>query len=140
MSSGRRVWAASALAALAIALSLAAGCSTPDARIDLEARRFVEGRFLVPIKDNQGNAFDESRFEWLETQLARQFGGYTLEGIFPGGWHDGRRLLKEESRRYVVALERQRIRELLTFLRQVKKEFRQESLYVSFTEGRVFFL
>ena len=125
---------------LLIVAVLVSGCSAFWTTAPIGADRFVEARFLVPLEDNHGVAFEASRFEWLEEELAQRFGGYTLEGEFDGGWRDDKRLIKERSRRYLVAIQRSRVSELLQFLRLVKKEFHQKSLYVSFTHGEVVFL
>lgn len=125
---------------LAVFASAGAGCSLFGPRALRQADAFVEVRFLVPLEDNRGVAFDDSRFEWLEDRLAERFGGYTVEGVFPGAWHDGRRVVRETSRRYLVAVPEERVDELIGFLHDVKREFHQESLYVSVIRGAVMFL
>ena len=102
--------------------------------------RIVEARFLLPIKDNKGVAFAESRFTWLEEEMTRRFGGFTYEGLFPGAYYDKHSIMRDTSRRYRIAVPKWRLEELERFLRKVKTDFGQQSLYFSVTEGQVLFL
>jgi hypothetical protein len=95
----------------------------------------VEVRVSIPEADDAGHPFDASHFEWLENQFARRYGGWTNEGLFPGGVFDGRQYTQKRSRRYMIVVERSDLSDLIRFLREVKQEFYQGTLHVSFTES-----
>ncbi|MCX7049230.1 MAG: hypothetical protein NTX50_27560 [Candidatus Sumerlaeota bacterium] len=125
--------------ALLLVLLAAAGCSVKDMG-GKAPDSYVEARFLLPIKDNQGAPFEESRFQWLEQDMARKFGGYTYEGLYKGAYYDGKVTQFETSRRYVIAVRKSRMNELKNYLMKIKKEFGQKSLYLSISQGEVMFL
>jgi len=126
---------------LAAMLAAAYGCMPPPRRQPSGAPvPTIEARFLLPEQDNLGRPFDPELFKWVEDDLARRFGGWTYEGLFPGGWNDGRRIVREQSRRYLIAIDRAKVDELKTFLKQVKERFHQKSLYLSFTQCEVVYL
>lgn len=127
--------------ALVAVVVLSDGCSLVGRRpaADDDAT-YIEARFLIPIVSNSGSAFEKSRFQWVEDELTRRFGGYTLEGVFEGAYLDNGRIVREKSRRYLVAVPRDRLDELKEFLREVKSRFGQKSLYVSIAESQALFL
>lgn len=64
-----------------------------------------EVQLLIPLSDNEGDAFDESDFEEFREELLDLFGGYTeYPGTTLGGWvHDGD-TYTDESRIFGVAI------------------------------------
>ena len=122
-----------------VLLIAAAGCARPQLA-PKEPDNYVEIRFLIPIVDNQGTPFEENRFQWMEEEMAKKFGGYTYEGQFKGAYYDGKRIMNETSRRYVIAVRRSRLVEIKNFLLKVKKDFSQKSLYLSISKDEVVFL
>mgnify|MGYP000530729165 CR=1 FL=1 len=120
-----------------LALILASGCWRAPLSLSSDASAMVETRFLLPVASNTGIPFEESRFEWLEEQLTRRFGGFTYEGEFRGGYYHKGKILRETSRRYVVAVRRAQLPELMRFLHEVKRDFKQEALYVVVSTAEV---
>lgn len=99
----------------------------------------IETYFLVPIREDKevgdGQLHKPEKWKNLQDALYRRFGGHTHErrihyvlGL-EGDYADGARRVVDESRKYVVALERQKLSDMRCFLEGVADDFRQKEIY-----------
>lgn len=65
-----------------------------------------EVQILIPVTDNDGEAFGPSQFKSFETAIIDSFGGFSLlAGEVVGGWRNEAGVVySDRSRCYVVAL------------------------------------
>jgi len=64
-----------------------------------------EVQLIIPVEDNDGNAFTEADFEGFRQKLLDLFGGYTeYPGTTLGGWVDDGDVYTDESRIFGVAI------------------------------------
>lgn len=90
-------------------------------------------QILLPVKDNEGAAFDAAAFVQTRTELVERFKGITTYTRAPasGVWKpDEQTIARDDLLVYEVmveALEREWWR---TFRRQLEKRFRQESILI----------
>jgi len=90
---------------------------------------------LVPLLDNQGNAFPESAFGVFERVLLDLAGGFTRRSDVEGAWRapDGT-IMRDVSRSYVVTLDArdadQRIEHIDRFIREY---FQQHAAFLELT-------
>lgn len=92
--------------------------------------------FLVPLTDNEGAAFTQDDWDWLQDSLVAQFGGWSIESTVQGAWkaEDGK-VYRDQSFRYSVATDA--IDTLRDLLHEVKRRFRQLAIYLELSEARV---
>ena len=103
----------------------------------------LECSFLIPVRRDphlsDGRLHDRVVWRWLRRELFVRFGGATLApGRYSGFYTDpdtGEQV-SDESRRYFVALPKERVRELRIFLKAVCVEFYQKCIYLN-VAGRV---
>jgi len=102
----------------------------------------LEISFLVPIHEDPdvGGADSHPSYKWenLQRDLFVMFEGWTLSpGLYEGEYPDPDtgKLIRDQSRRYIVALEEECVAELRQYLkRKVAVNFRQKVIY--FFNGR----
>lgn len=98
--------------------------------------RIIEVQMLIPVLDNEGNAFTNEHDVVFETQLATLFKGFTREPAkAAGGWVDeGGRYYPDAMRIYVVAVgglitDGAALRFATIF---AKQHYRQEKIYLRY--------
>ena len=85
--------------------------------------------FLVPIRDNEGRAFEVDAWAELDRRLL-QFGGASAGGLVSGTWESDGGVHREKSRQYQVGLARWTdLPDWLDLLRWVRGRFRQDAIY-----------
>lgn len=96
----------------------------------------VEARFLVPLREDLsiGNGLHPyTRWETLHRDLFVKFGGWTLcPGVYHGTYQDPDtgKSVNDESRQYILAIERDQIPALREYLEvRVSVDFKQKSIY-----------
>lgn len=87
---------------------------------------------LVPIRDNDGQAFSPADWDLLERKLLERFGGFTGGGMAEGAWSDETgKVYRDISRRYEVALSSwNQLPDWLDVVRWIRVHFRQIAVYV----------
>lgn len=97
----------------------------------------VEARFLVPIHEDvdigNGGLHPYYRWENLQRDLFTKFGAWTLSpGLYQGEYTDPDtgRPIRDSSKQYIIALEKEKIHELRQYLGEnVAVIFRQKVIY-----------
>lgn len=82
----------------------------------------------VPVADNDGHVFPDKLHQTLEALMVAKFGGYTYAGEVRGVWKNDGRIFADTNRVYEVASTLPDTGILLSFLRWVRKHYRQQSL------------
>ncbi|MBM4074060.1 MAG: hypothetical protein FJ267_00250 [Planctomycetes bacterium] len=106
----------------------------------------VECSFLIPIVRDanlaDGELHSTESWEWLTDELWDRFGGATIApGFYEGFYRDpdtGERI-SDKSRKYIVAVNEDRIPQLKQFLSEVCGVFCQKCIYLNIS-GRVEFI
>jgi hypothetical protein len=100
-------------------------------------KRFVECSFLIPVRRDRnlsdGKAHGLATWSWLEDSL-NAFGGATRAPALYEGWYldpDTREPVRDQSRRYIVAVATKRVAGLRKILRQACVKFAQKCIYLS---------
>lgn len=101
-----------------------------------------EARIIVPQTDNDGISL-----KWLQSQfedkIVSKFGGFTLQEA-QGGWHSiqTRKTYLEAVWLYDLAVEdnKQVESELIAIAARLKKEGRQEAIYLRLPAGKVVYI
>jgi hypothetical protein len=100
-------------------------------------KRWVECSFLIPIRRDR-NLSDGGRhgrrvWTWLEERLT-EFGGASRDTGLYEGWYldpDTGESMKDQSRRYIVAVPPRRVGRVRALLREACGMFRQKCIYLS---------
>jgi hypothetical protein len=84
---------------------------------------------LFPLRDNDGNPFDQEVWRWWWDQITRLFAGFTDLGVVEGWWHG-----HSDLNRWIVVVVRteREINQIREFLRLACKRFRQEAMYLEY--------
>jgi len=92
----------------------------------------TEYSFLVPTLDNNKAFFACHLWTQLERALVEEFKGYSVERGIHGVWvnNEGKQF-DDSSRRYIVAIPQEKEAYLLDIIDEVKRDFKQESIYLS---------
>lgn len=98
--------------------------------------------FLLPLRDNSGQPFPASDWDWMTDELVARFGGWTFDGRVEGAWRDEKsgQIYRDVSARYVVVVEKPAMADLFSFLGEVKTRFGQEALFVELPKTEVHFI
>lgn len=91
--------------------------------------------FLVPVTDNDGQAFSEADFTAFEEFLVDLAGGFTRHGDVTGAWRSPSGLLyRDRSRSYSVAVPADRAAGVASTLHHaITHQFRQEAAMIEAT-------
>lgn len=106
----------------------------------------IEIEFLVPIKEDRfagnGELHPFDRWQWLEKEMYIRFKGWTRAPMAYNGVYedeDTKEMVSDESRKYIVAIEKEKEGEVKKMLEEIAIEFRQKSIYMS-VAGKVIFI
>ncbi len=89
----------------------------------------IRATVLVPLRDNDGQAYELTDWREMEVMLLR-FGGYTKAGVVEGAWTADGKVYRDESQQYVVALGTWGdLPRWLDLVAWVRRRFRQEAVY-----------
>ena len=99
---------------------------------------YVECWFLIPIRSDtdvgDGKLHSSTTWEWLNEQLFTLFEACTMApGVYSGFYRDpdtGARV-DDESRKFIIAIRRSKLRQLRKLLRQACRVFQQKCIYLS---------
>lgn len=93
----------------------------------------IETFFYLPRFDNDGKPFERHQVNQLRETIIDQFGGLTIEEATSSGyWKEGGKVYKDINDKYIIGLESlQQITDLLKLVKQVRKDFRQEAIYLN---------
>lgn len=100
-------------------------------------KRLVECSFLIPIRQDRnlsdGKLHSPASWQWLNDKLS-EFGGATRVTALQEGWYpdpDSGERVTDRSRRYTVAVGREKVARLRTVLSEACNVFRQKCIYLS---------
>jgi hypothetical protein len=81
---------------------------------------------FFPLRDNEGNVFDEDTWEWWIGEITRIVSGFTDLGVVAGWWHG-----HSDQNRWIMAVVRseEEVNELRDFVQVAGKRFRQDTMY-----------
>lgn len=104
----------------------------------------IKTAFLVPVTSDRyfgdGNPHSDQSWSELEEVLTEMFGGCTFGGFVEGMYRNGNGVkVVDKSRRYEVAITRDDLECMCSFLKDVSKAFGQECIYFEH-EGQVDFI
>ena len=106
----------------------------------------IEVSFLVPLKEDKvvgnGEIHPYGRWKWLEKELYGRFKGWTASvETYVGECRDShtKKKVRDESKRFFVAVEKRKLKEMKKFLKDVAETFYQKSLYTSIA-GKVIYV
>ena len=109
-------------------------------------QRIVECTFFIPIRRDanlsDGKLHSAEAWEWLDDELFLQFGGRTVAPGFYEGFYedpDTHKRVPDQSRKYIVAVEKPEIKSLRRLLVEAKTAFQQKCIYLS-VAGQVEFI
>lgn len=94
---------------------------------------------LVPLADNDGNAFPQSAFSTLEHFFTELCGGFTRRGDVEGAWRSPEtgEVMRDRSRSYVVTLPVEEAEEQIARIESfIRRFFRQEAAFLELTNTR----
>lgn len=91
----------------------------------------IEVQVFIPLKSNEGKAFDQAHHMGFEAFVLERFGGISLlPGQVAGSWMDEGKIYHDQTRVYLIAmvslLEAASLNEVLGF---AKIHYRQEAIY-----------
>lgn len=96
----------------------------------------LECSFLIPIRRDwnlsDGGAHKRSSWDWLNNQLYK-FGGGTRSNELYEGWYldpDTGKRMTDRSKKFIVALPREKIEQLRDLLRETCGVFQQKCIYL----------
>ena len=90
----------------------------------------IKTKFLIPVRDNEGRAFEAEAWAELERRLLR-FGGASAADRVSGTWENDGGARRETSRQYEVAIESWTdLPDWLDLIRWTRRRFQQQALYV----------
>ena len=90
-------------------------------------------QILLPVRDNDGNAFAHEDFARVRRELTERFGGATLYSRAPaqGAWKDGEGEVAKDDVLVVEVMAQHQDREWWKLYREdLERRFRQESIVV----------
>ena len=111
----------------------------------------IETYFLVPIREDKrvGNGKRHKVAKWkkLQDDLYKQFRGQTRGanihyelGLAEGDYDDMGTRVTDKCRKYIVAMDPERLDEIRDFLKKVADDFKQECIYFNHHGGCVEFI
>ena len=111
-----------------------------------QSSSLVECSFLIPIRRDHdlsdGLLHSPTEWEWLVSELRSQFGGATKSPGFHTGFYtdsDTGQQVTDESRQFVVAVNRKELDSVHNLLQQACVHFHQKCIYLSIA-GEVEFI
>ena len=84
---------------------------------------------LFPLRDNKGNPFDKSVWDWQTNEITRLLRGFTDRGVVEGYWQG-----QTESNRSIVVIVKteDEIAVIRNFLREARIKFGQRVMYLDY--------
>lgn len=90
----------------------------------------VRASFMIPLYDNDGRQFSEEVMEHVRKTILGTFGGYTSDNV-QGAWiNEEGRIFYDESIRYTITMEKEKVAELKEILVYFKELLNQEAMYL----------
>ncbi len=81
---------------------------------------------FFPLRDNEGNEFDEDIWDWWREEITRFVTGFTDLGVVAGWWEG-----HSDQNRWIVAVvgADEEVDQLRGFLQVARRRFRQDTMY-----------
>src|SRR5262245_59765309 len=81
---------------------------------------------FFPLRDNDGNVFEEEVWEWWRDELTRILSWFTILGIVNGWWQH-----QSDQNQWIarVVQSEKEVDELRTFLKSAREMFTQDAMY-----------
>jgi len=91
-----------------------------------ESTEYFKVTMFFPLRDNEGNEFDEDTWDWWREEITRLVAGFTDLGVVAGWWEG-----HSDQNRWIVAVvgSEEEVNQLRSFLQMARRRFRQESMY-----------
>ncbi len=83
---------------------------------------------IFPLRDNEGRPFPESVWQWWNSEIARVLPGFTDMGGVEGLWQKK----VDQNLMLFSVVERERLDEVRSFLREARIRFGQNAMYFEF--------
>ena len=84
---------------------------------------------LFPLRDNDGNLFEEEVWRWWLREIAQLCRGFTDLGVVKGWWQN----YSDQNRWIVMIVKSEReVDAIRNFLRVARTKFRQEAMYLDY--------
>ena len=91
----------------------------------------IKTLFLAPIRDNEGEPFQDSTWDELHERIVNQFGGLSRRAGVEGMWRNAGRLYVDPSYEYTVSLASWlQFPAWLEVILWVRDQFRQIAVYI----------
>jgi hypothetical protein len=113
----------------------------------MRRKQLLECTFFIPIRRDKhlsdGKKHSLKEWYWLRDELDKRFdtGGTIAPGLYEGTWKNletGERVA-DQSRNYIIALPKEKIKDLRRLLAEACTVFHQECIYLS-VAGQVEFV
>lgn len=102
-------------------------------------RQMTHVDILVPLADNEADAFPQSAFNTLEHFFTELCGGFTRRGDVEGAWRSPEtgEVMRDRSRSYVVTLPVEEAEEQIARIESfIRRFFRQEAAFLELSDTR----
>ena len=94
-----------------------------------DRQRWFKVTLLFPLRDNEGNAFEEEVWRWWNRRMTRLFQGFTDRGVVKGF----RRGQSDLNREIMINVKTEReVASIREFLQEARKKFRQKKMYLEY--------
>jgi hypothetical protein len=91
-----------------------------------ESEEHFRVTMFFPLRDNDGNAFEEEIWEWWRDELTKTLSGFTDLGVVSGWWQGQ----SDQNQSIVAVVESaEQVDELRRFLKSARQMFRQDAMY-----------
>ena len=89
----------------------------------------VKVTLLIPLNDNDGEAFDLATWSWWNDELTSLVSGFTDLGVVTGWW----RGYSDQNRVIIIIVRSMReVNAIRDLLRRARHRFRQEAMYLEY--------
>jgi hypothetical protein len=91
-----------------------------------ESEEHFRVTMFFPLRDNDGNAFEEEIWGWWRDELTNILSGFTDLGVVNGWWQG-----QSDQNKCIVAVveSAEKVDDLRRFLQSARKSFRQDAMY-----------
>ena len=91
-----------------------------------ENKEHFKVTMFFPLRDNEGNTFEEETWEWWRDELTKLLSGFTDLGVVHGWWQG-----QSDQNQWITAVveSAEQVDELRRFLQSARQMFGQDAMY-----------